>query len=186
VKDLKIWLQNLATRPLPGGVAAAAVTAAMGVALIAKATRVTLKKRTLDTSVRAELEAMLDQSRPGWTALIRLADIDEQSYRAVLGTRSLAADAPARRQALQAATEVPIHIAEVCWSLLGNLSRLSDVCWPAVQSELQTGTWLLETGMRASLLAADINLQAWGDSAELPLLQARMDAVIQQVGGIEK
>lgn len=186
MKDFEIWLQDLATWPLPGGVAAAAVAAAMGAALIAKATRVTLKKQTLDTLVQAELEAMLDQSASGWTTLIRLAAVDEQSYRAVLDTRSLAADTLERRQALQAATEVPIRIAEVCCSLLGDLCRLSDACWPAVRSELQTGIWLLEAGMRAGLLAADINLQTWGHGAEFSLLQARMDAVIQQVGGIRE
>ena len=177
VKDLNALLHDMATQPLPGAVAAAAMAAAMGAALVAKATQVTLRHRVTDVSDRTLLETVHDLAQVQRIDLARLAGADERAYRAVLGTRTLAAEDLARRQAQKMATVIPLCIAEACQLLLSNLHRLAEICWPAVRSEIQTGGWLLEVGMRAGLLAAESNLCAWGDDAEAKPFQARMNAL---------
>ena len=169
----------MATQPMPGGVAAAAMAGAIGTALITKATRITLQKQTMVFSDQAELQTLLDHAQAQQISLVRLAGDDEHAYRVVLDTQALAAETSARRDAQAEAIEVPIRVAEACRSLLSSLPRLADICWPAVQHELQTGTWLLEVGLRAGLLAAETNLRAWGDHRELLHFQARSDALAQ-------
>jgi formiminotetrahydrofolate cyclodeaminase len=157
IQDLESWLHDVANESLPGSVAAAAIAAAMGAALIAKAIRVTLQRQTLNASDRVGLEATLGQAQRQQRELVRLAEADEEAYREVLDKERLPTDAPARRAARQRATETPMRLAERCQSLLSNLPQVLETCWPAVRSEAKTGGWLLEVGVRAGLLAAEIN-----------------------------
>ena len=130
VKDFGVWLHDLSTAPLPGGVAAAAVAAAMGAALLAKATRVTLRRQAVDEAGRRALEAVLDLARRRQTALVHLAEVDERAYRAVLEGGQMPASSATRREAWLEATEAPIRVAEVCQSLLDRSSQWLDPCWP--------------------------------------------------------
>ena len=177
MKDLETWLDDLADKPLPGGVAAAAVAAAAGAALLAKAARITLQRQIPAGAKRAELEAVLDAAQAQRAELVRLAEADEQAYRAVLDTHSLPARDPARSQAWRAATEVPLRLVEVCRSLLDSTDGLRDACWPAIYTEFETGSWLLQSGVRAGIQAAESNLLAWGERSESQSLRATIEAL---------
>jgi formiminotetrahydrofolate cyclodeaminase len=157
VKDLEAWLDDLSAKPLPGGVAAAAVAAAMGSALMAKAARVTLRQQRRPNAGRTALEAVLDLAQARRAELLELATADEQAYRAVLEP-SGAAD-----EAWRAATEVPIRVAEACHSLLDQMPAILGLCWPPVRTDLEIGGWLLEIGARAGVAAAESNVRSWGD-----------------------
>jgi formiminotetrahydrofolate cyclodeaminase len=179
VKEFNAWLLDLSTEPLPGGVAAAAVAAAMGAALVAKAARVTLRKQKaerLDLKVLETMQMRADNQR---AVLLSLADADEQAYGTVLKLRERTIRSEISRQAWYTAIEVPIRIAEACQSLLEALPRLADACWSPVLPDLKTGEWLLETGLWASLLAAKGNLAAYGDRPEAQALRTRIDALMQ-------
>ena len=171
MNDLEGWLHNLSARPLPGSVSAAAVAAAMGAALIAKAARVTLRRQAMTPADRAAMQAVLDLARDQQPILLRLADADERAYRTVLRAR---APSPA---AWREATEVPIRLAEACRSLLRPLPGVLDPCWPAVRPDLEIGSWFLEVAVRAGRLAAEINLRAWGEDPAAGPLRARVDAL---------
>jgi formiminotetrahydrofolate cyclodeaminase len=171
--DFTGWLDRLASQPLPGGVAAAALSAAMGAALTAKVARLTLAQQSLTGAERAMVQDTLDLAGAQQTDLICLASADEQAYRAVLDAEG----APARRLAWQQATGTPLQVAEACRLLLDRLPELFTVCPPVVQVDLQTGGWLLETGVRSGLRAAKTNLGAWADGTEPPALGSRIDAL---------
>jgi formiminotetrahydrofolate cyclodeaminase len=172
-----MWLNDLSTKPLPGAVAAAAVSAAMGAALIAKATRITLQRQEVDNTSRDALQMLLDDADRQQAVLLGLAEADEGAYRAVLETRSLPVSAPARAAAWLQATEIPIRLAETCHSLLRSADLLLDTCWPAVCPDPEIGVWLLETGMRAGLAAAEGNMGSCADAPETHALQLRIDAL---------
>lgn len=177
VRDFGIWFNDLSTKPLPGAVAAAAVAAAMGAALIAKAARITLRRQRLDSASRDAVQALWDLADRQQAALLQLADADEHAYRAVLQTGSLPSSSPARTTAWLQATETPIRVAEVCHSLLERSSPLLDTCWPAVCPDPEIGVWLLEAGMRAGLTAAQSNIEVCGDTPEARALQLRIGAL---------
>jgi formiminotetrahydrofolate cyclodeaminase len=175
--NMDLWINDLASKPLPGAVAAAAVAAAMGAALIAKTARVTLQRRELDGTARDEVQALWDLADRQQAALLGLADADGHAYRAVLQAASLPAFAPARTSAWLHATETPIRVAESCRSLLVQSPPLLDTCWPPVCPDLEIGIWLLETGVRAGLAAAESNIGSCGDAPEAWSLRSRIDAL---------
>jgi formiminotetrahydrofolate cyclodeaminase len=179
MRDFSVWLDDLSRKPLPGAVAAAAVSAAMGAALIAKATRITLRRQELDSGSRDVLQGLLADAGRLQAVLIDLAGEDERAYRAVLEARSLPPSDPARSAAWHQATEIPIRLAETCHALLDSAHPLFDSCWPAVCPDPEIGVWLLETGLRAGLAAAGSNIVFCTDAEKARSLQRRLDALEQ-------
>lgn len=173
--DRDSWLESMAEQPLPGGVEAAALAAAMGTALLAKAVRVTLARGSAADWQRTTLESAAAVARTARGELLRLARADEAAYRRVLDTRHVPAPDQARRQAWQTASEVPLQVAEVCDDLLRRLPALDDLCWPPVRADLEIGKSLLRAGKQAGLLAARANLEAWGSDPLAERLATRLD-----------
>ncbi len=179
MRDLETWLNEMSARPLPGGVAAAAVAAAMGAALIAKALRVTLNRQQFAAPDRAVLKETLHLTQAQQGALFRQADADVEAYRAVLDTRCLAASDPARRRAWQSATEAPVAVAEACRLLLDRLPGVVPQCWSGVCVDFEIGSQLLQAGMRAGILAAEANLSLGGAAVDGGPFRIRIETLWQ-------
>lgn len=177
MRDFGIWFQDLSSKPLPGAVAATAVSAAMGAALIAKATRITLQRQGLDSATRGALQALWELADRQQAVLIDLADADERAYRAVLEAGSRPESSTARSAAWLQATDIPIRLAETCQALLEAARPLLNTCWPAVCPDPEIGVWLLELGLRAGLAAAESNIGSCADAPETHALQRRIDAL---------
>lgn len=180
VQDFEPWLKAMTMKPLPGGVAGAALVAAMGAALCAKAARITLQRQARAGSDPDQIEVALSRSQAQQPELLRLADADAQAYRAVLATRGLATRDPARSRAWQEATEVPLRVAEACRSLRDEILGLGSAHWADIAADFEIGLSFLETATRACLLAVESNLQAWGDHPEVQALRLRVDAVQEE------
>jgi formiminotetrahydrofolate cyclodeaminase len=174
------WLEDLADRPLPGGVAAAAVAAAMGASLVMKVAQTTLRRRSLSASDRRQLQDLVDLAHESRQELLHLAEEDEQAYRRVLQARKPSVGVAERRQAWRGATEVPLRIAEACRALLLRMDRLSDTCWPAVVTDLRVGRRLLAAGLESGLEAAEENLRAWGADPDAQPLRFRLDRLREE------
>ena len=179
MRDLEIWLSDMCDRPLPGGVAAAAVGAAMGAALIGKALRVTLKRQQLAASDQAVLAEVFNLTRTQQAALSHLADADVEAYQAVLDTCSLADSHPSRRQAWQLATEAPVAVAEICRLLLDRVPDVVPQCWSGVCVDFEIGSQFLQAGMRAGVLAAEANLSLGGAALDGGPFRVRIEALRQ-------
>jgi formiminotetrahydrofolate cyclodeaminase len=173
LNDFADWLDRLATEPLPGGVASAAIAAAMGAALTYKVARIALAAKSLTGADRAVVQSTLDLAKAQQALLVQLSSADEQAYRAVLE----AEQAPEQHLAWQQATRIPILVAEACRLLLDRLPGLYDVCPPVVYVDLQIGSWLLETGVRAGLKSAEANLRVWARGPDLVAFRSRIDAL---------
>jgi formiminotetrahydrofolate cyclodeaminase len=177
MKEFNAWLKDLSTKSLPGAVAAAALAAAMGAGLVAKAARVTLRRGAVSGATHTALQEVIDLADRQQDALVRLAEADDRAYRAVLEARSGRAAPSLQREAWLQATEVPLRIAEICRSLVEHSSPWLDACWPAVRPDLKIGLWLLETGIRAGLEAAESNVGFCGDTPAAESLQLRIDVL---------
>lgn len=175
MNSLEAWLDEVADEPLPGAVSAAGVAAAIGAALIAKAARLALRQPAGED--RAQFEKLLDLAQTQRKVLLDLAGADVLAYQAVLDTRALPSHDSVRQQAWRGATEVPLRVAEACQALHDEASTLCDVCPPAVGGELEVGRWLLETGARAALLAAESNLRPQAGQAGEQTLRWRIAAL---------
>ena len=179
MQDLETWLNDMSARPLPGGVAAAAVAAAMGAALIAKALRVTLNRQQLAAAERTVLEETCNLTQTQQTALFHQAGADVEAYRAVLDTRSLAPSDPARRRAWHSATEAPVAVAEICRLLLDRVPDVVPQCWSGVCVDFEIGSQFLQAGMRAGVLAAEANLSLGAAAMDGSPFRARLAALSQ-------
>ncbi len=177
MQDFATWLHNMSAKPLPGGVSAAALAAAMGAALLAKTARVSLRKQEIAAEDRATLQAMLDLASQQHQVLFDLVEVDEEAYRAVLQARAHPDPLQPEAEAWRRATEVPVCVAEACYLLLKQLPGLQDLALPVVKPDLDIGRWLLETGLRTGLLAAESNLRAWGNDADKARMIAQLAAL---------
>lgn len=171
-------LDEMACQPLPGGVAAAAVGAAMGAALVEKAARMALGHGLVEAG-HAEMQALAGQARRHAADLLALADADTQAYRSVLDTRRMAAHEPARQRAWEAAIEVPLRLAELCAPLERSVPMLLESCPSVVRLDLQVGAWLLHTASQAGRLAAEVNLGTCGECGTAESLRLRL-AVLKE------
>ena len=174
---LTIDLEEMARHPLPGGIAAASASAAMGAALVAKSVRIALRRCALDAPGQAELKDLAGLADRHASGLLGLADADTEAYRSVLDTRALAADDPVRQRAWLAAVEVPLRLAELSLPLEEPIRALFGICPPVVHAELQVGARLLHTASEAGRLAAAENLRNCVDSHETGLLRLRLAAL---------
>ncbi len=181
MRDFEVWLEDLATQPVPAGASAAAVVSAMGTALMAKALWITLTRQKLGAGEVAAIEEGLDLARDQQAVLMALAQAVERAYRTVMATTGEGAPPSARRQARLAATEVPIRIAEASQALLALLPHLTALCWPAVGPDLEVGGRLLEAGREAGLLIASENIEMWASEAEVAKLQPRLTALKEEI-----
>jgi formiminotetrahydrofolate cyclodeaminase len=149
----------------------------MGAGLVAKAARVTLHRGAVDGATRTVLRDMIDLADRQQDALVRLAEADVRAYHAVLEARSRSASPSVLHEAWLQATEMPIRIAEICRLLVEHASLWLDDCWPAMCADLKIGLWLLETGNRAGLEAAESNIGFCGEAPAAESLQSRIDSL---------
>jgi formiminotetrahydrofolate cyclodeaminase len=171
------WLDDLANRGLPGGVAAAAVAAAMGAALVEKVAAVTLRHQPLSKPEQRRLVALIDLAGKSRDELQRLAGEDARAYRQVLQTGTLPKENAERRLAWHRATDIPLCVAEVCQELLLQLDLLTEACWSAVSADLRIGRRFLVAGRESGLEVVEENLRAWAEGAEAQGFRSRIGVV---------
>jgi formiminotetrahydrofolate cyclodeaminase len=178
--EFDAWLDQMATEPLPGGVAAAALAAVMGAALVAKVAGIGQSELASDSAGRGTLPSAAALAQASRVELLGLAATDEVAYRRVLDTRHLPAEDKARQQAWQRATTLPLLLAEACRHLLAEVDRLEDVGSPGVAVDLEIGRLLLEAGAEAGVLAVRENLRAWGAHSDSVPYRQRLAALMGQ------
>ncbi|MBZ0167544.1 MAG: cyclodeaminase/cyclohydrolase family protein [Candidatus Omnitrophica bacterium] len=128
------YLSVLAKKePTPGGGSAAALTAAMGAALLAMVTRYSLGKGH-PKSVDNKLDRHLTKAESLRKRLTELVDLDAQAYQLVVQARGQSA--AKQRAADAAAAKVPKEVGRLCFQAIqlapylvekGNKYLLSDV-----------------------------------------------------------
>lgn len=177
--EFESWLDEMATEPLPGGVAAAATAAAMGAALAAKVAGIGQLQPSLHPDAQRTSPSLVDLAQASREELVGLAAADEEAYRRVLDTRHLADD-EAKRRAWEQATALPLSLTEACRQLLSALPRLEEVGSPDVAVDLEIGRRLLEVGVAAGLLAARENLSAWGADWDSTPYARRLAVLIEE------
>lgn len=163
-QTLTSYLDALASsQPTPGGGAAAAVTAAQGVALLSMVCRLTLgKKKFADQeNAIAAMLATFEQQRQNF---LTLAHKDAEAFQAVMAAYKLpkatAIELAIRTEviqtALEASAEVPLTLFRACGKMLPLADSLEQTGNPAVLSDVLVGRYLLF----ASLLSAHANVEA--------------------------
>jgi formiminotetrahydrofolate cyclodeaminase len=157
-----------APTPTPGGGAAAAVTAALGAALVAMAARLSAAGSVADAhgSGLHDLAQRADVLRG---ELAHLAEADSAAFAAVIAARRLpraAAERPAALQAAwQAATEAPLAVAAACVEVLALAAQAARQGRTAVIGDAAMAALLAEAALRGSVRNAALNARNLADAA---------------------
>lgn len=165
-----------ARRPVPGGGAVAAISAALGVALGAMVLGYSLGAKRA-AGREAELEDALAQFARARAALTQLADEDGAAYAALSAALGLPRNDPARRgltsSAALDAIRPPEAVLGVCAHVLGVLETLAPITNCQLASDLRAAAVLLDAAGRAAECMIDANLPLIADGVVRGDIHAR-------------
>jgi formiminotetrahydrofolate cyclodeaminase len=186
-KPVTTFLDELASSaPAPGGGSVAALSGALGAALISMVCNLTVGKKKY-ADVQEDIEALLAQSEALRRELIELLESDVKVYTEVSKAMKMpratdeekAARTAAMQKALKAATDVPMRVAEAC-------VKVMDLCRPAAEkgnvnavSDAGVAVLMAEAGLRSAALNVLINLAWIKDEAFVTENRAKLDTLLE-------
>lgn len=189
-KPVTNFLDELASNaPAPGGGSVAALSGALGAALVSMVCNLTLGKKAY-ADVQDDISDLLAESEALRQELTGLLEEDVKAYTGY----SIAAKMPrgteeekAERQvvmqaALKVATDVPLAIAEAA-------VKVMDLCMPAAEkgnkwavSDAGVAVLMAEAAVRSAALNVLINLGSLKDEEFAADRQARLDSLLEGKG----
>ncbi len=186
-KPVTAFLDELASSaPAPGGGSVAALSGALGAALVSMVCNLTVGKKKY-ADVQEDIKALLAQSEALRKELVELLEADVQVYTEVSRAMKMpratdeekAARTAAMQKALKAATDVPMQVAEACVEVM-------ELCRPAAEkgnvnavSDAGVAVLMAEAGLRSAALNILINLAWIKDEAFVAENTAKLDALLE-------
>jgi formiminotetrahydrofolate cyclodeaminase len=186
-KSVKSFLDELASSaPAPGGGSVAALSGALGAALISMVSNLTVGKEKY-ASVQGEIKILLKQSESLRKKLTDLVEEDVAAYTTLSQTMKMPRDteeqkstrARAMDKALKGAIDVPMRVAEACVAVM-------DLCNPAAEkgntnavSDVGVGILMAEAGLRSAALNVLINLGWMKDTQYVSETRRKLDGLLR-------
>jgi len=186
-KSMKAFLDELSSSaPAPGGGSVAALSGALGAALISMVSNLTIGKKKYK-DVQEEIIELLKKSERLRKELIDLLEADVKVYTELSQTMKIPRDTDEQRtarakamdKAFKAATDVPMRVAEACVLVM-------DLCRPAAEkgnvnavSDVGVGVLMAEAGLRSAALNVLINLGWIKDEAFVSESRTKLDALLK-------
>jgi len=191
-KPVTSFLDELASNaPAPGGGSVAALSGALGAALISMVCNLTLGKKGYD-AVQGDVEDLLGQSEALRQELTGLLEADVAAYTAYSQAAKLPRETDEqkaeRTRAVQAAlvnaTDVPMRIAEAA-------VKVMDLCMPTAEkgnkfavSDAGVAVLMGEAALRSAALNVLINLGSIKDEAFVAQKRAHLDGLLAGKGAM--
>ncbi|MBN1641604.1 MAG: cyclodeaminase/cyclohydrolase family protein [Anaerolineae bacterium] len=185
-KTLVAFLDALSSSaPAPGGGSVAALSGALGAALVSMVCNLTLGKKKY-ADVEEQIAALVEQSEALRLRLTDLLEADVKAYTGVSEAYRLPHDTDERKaarsaaiqDALKKATVVPMQVAEACCQVL-------DLCTPAAEmgniyavSDAGVAALMAEAGLRSAALNVIININAIKDQAFAGEMRSQLDGLL--------
>lgn len=171
--NVKPFLDALASdSPAPGGGSAAALSGAMGAALVAMICRLTIGKKKF-ADVEKEAMEILDQAEALRGRLTDLVQEDADAYLRVMDAyhmpKTTVSEKDARIKAIDAAlrdaTHVPLETARACAQVIDLGDVIAQIGNPNASSDAGVAVLCAATGLRGAALNVHINLATVKDPA---------------------
>ncbi len=186
-EPMKLFLDELSSSaPAPGGGSVAALSGALGAALISMVSNLTIGKQKY-ADVQEEIAALLDKSESLRKELVVLLETDVKVYTELSETMKMPRDTEEQKEArtkamdraLKAATNVPMQVAEACVAVM-------ELCRPAAEkgninavSDVGVGILMAEAGLRSAALNVLINLAWIKDETFMKETRVKLDALLK-------
>jgi formiminotetrahydrofolate cyclodeaminase len=193
-KSLNQFLDELASSsPAPGGGSAAALSGALGAALISMVCRLTIGKKKY-AAVQQEMESVLRRSEELRSSFSMLVEEDAEAFNSVMKAFALpketeeekTARAAVIEEATKKATLVPLRVTELCREALslskiaaekGNTNSVSDAGVSAL---------MLHAACAAAALNVRINLSSLQDNAFAENTRAKVGRILKEVEDLSR
>jgi formiminotetrahydrofolate cyclodeaminase len=189
-KPITNFLDELASNaPAPGGGSVAALSGALGAALVSMVCNLTLGKKGY-ADVQDDINDLLAQSEALRQELTNLLEDDVAAYtgyskaaKMPRGTDEEKAErARVMQKALKVATDVPLQIAEAA-------VKIMDLCMPAAQkgnkwavSDAGVAVLMAEAALRSAALNVLINLGSLKDEEFIADRRAKLESLLENKG----
>lgn len=167
------FLDGLASSaPTPGGGGAAAISGAMGAALLSMVCNLTIGKKKY-VEVEGELKEILGKSEALRTELTGMIADDVEAFDAVMGAYGLpkgtdeekAARAARIQEALKVATDVPLACCRACRQVIDLAEAVADKGNLNVISDAGVAVLSAHAGLRSAALNVYVNAKGLDDRA---------------------
>jgi formiminotetrahydrofolate cyclodeaminase len=193
-KPVSNFLDELASNaPAPGGGSVAALSGALGAALISMVCNLTLGKKAY-ADAKADIEALLEQSEALRAELTGLLEKDVEAYTGYSVAAKMPRDtdeekaerAQVMEEALKVATDVPLQIADAA-------VRVMDLCMEAAEkgnkwavSDAGVAILAAEAALRSAALNVLINLGSFAlkDADFKADRRAKLESLLEGKGKI--
>ncbi len=148
-KTIARYLDDLAGRePVPGGGSAAALSAALGAALISMVTRYSIGRKGNTKVLDRQMTKVLAQSEALRRRLLVLVSEDAKAYLAVVAAR--AGSTKAKQRASAKAAAVPKEVRQLCYKAIRLTPFLTAKGNPYLLSDVEVAVELLMAGANAA------------------------------------
>ncbi len=155
-KTLNGYLTQLSSREsVPGGGSAAALTAAIGAALVAMAANYSLGRKGNTKAVEKRITKIAAEATTISQRLLVLTSLDSEAYLKVSAARKL--DAKAQKAAAKPAREVPQEVCKLCYKALNLLPFLVERGNPWLLSDVEVAAELLMASFNGAQVMVRIN-----------------------------
>jgi formiminotetrahydrofolate cyclodeaminase len=163
-------------KPVPGGGAAAAHGACVGLALLEKIVKVELQ-RSRDSS-DAEWKNLLQEVKKSSSTLLRLRDEDGRAYVSFAQAKTFGKGKREVLEALQQAIDCPIRIMEEANEALSFVARAGNRCKGHLLSDLLVVCELLRATISGIYRIAQANLSLMAESTKRKEYQGRLEKLV--------
>jgi formiminotetrahydrofolate cyclodeaminase len=181
------FLDALASNaPAPGGGSVAALSGALGAALLSMVCNLTLgKKRYAD--VQDDIAALVAKTEALRHRLTDLLEADVEVYTGVSAAYKMprktpedkAARSAAIQEALKAAAQVPLDVAGACVEVIDLCTQTAEQGNRGAVSDAGVAVLMAEAGLRSAALNVIININAIKDEAFSAKVQGELDALLE-------
>lgn len=180
------FLDDLASAaPTPGGGGAAALSGAMGAALVSMVCNLTIGKEKF-AGVESRLQEILRQSELLRGQLTQMIEDDVAAFDTVMAAyrrpknsdEEKAARTAAIQEASKKATLVPLAAARACAEVIDLCRPTAEMGNPNVVSDAGVAVLCAQTGLKAAALNVLINLGAIKDEVFVAQHQAELDQLL--------
>ena len=177
------FLEALAKpEPVPGGGAAAAYGASVGLALLEKIVQLELQRRPLAPEIQSLWEELREQVDSVAKGLLRLRDEDGKTYMRFTEARASGMKEKAVTAALEQAVESPLRIMKAAHEGLRCVSEAGKYCRPHLLSDLLVVCELLRATVRGAYRIAEANLLVMPDSTRKGDYQRKANRLLESWG----
>jgi len=186
-KSTKSFLDELASSaPAPGGGSVAALSGALGAALISMVCNLTLGKPKY-AAVQDDVSVILKKSESLRKQLTELLEEDVQAYTQLSQTMKMPRDTEEQKAAraalmdksLKGATEVPMRVAEACVSVMALCPSAAEKGNTNAVSDVGVGILMAEAGLRSAALNVLINLGLIKDERFVSESRRKLNSLLQ-------